>query len=68
MQDQTLEREYKGYTIRLTPQDEACSSFSMTMESPDGEQTRTVPAAGKTEDIALERAREMIDTELALAD
>lgn len=66
MRDLILKHEYKGYVIRLYPLEKHCSRFSMTMEDADGTVLRTVQAAGKTEESALARAREMIDTELAM--
>ena len=46
---ENLKHDYKGYTIELTPQGSYCSAF----------------AAGKTEERALSRSRELIDFEEA---
>lgn len=64
---QKLERDYKGWTIRLTPDGELCSEFAMVLLNPEGEEVKHVKAAGATEARAFERGQEMVDMELAIA-
>lgn len=64
---QNIEREYKGWTIRLTPEGEMCSAFAMVLLNADGEEVKHVKTAGATEERAIERGKEMIDMEIALA-
>ncbi len=58
---------YKGWTISVVAKDEQCSNFSFDITSPDGN-TQHVSMGGITEQRARERAREMIDNEIAFAD
>lgn len=58
-----ISKEYRGWTIELVPDKKfACSNFAMTLKSPEGTE-KHVPAAGDSEDRAMERGREMIDME-----
>jgi len=57
------EEQYRGWTISLTPTEEYCARFSMTLTAPDGVQ-KHFSAAGDTEARALERGRQVIDMEL----
>lgn len=58
---------YKGWTISVTAKDNQCSHFSFDITSPSG-YSQHVPMGGITDQRAIERAREMIDMEIALAD
>ena len=58
---------YKGWTVTVTAKDIECSHFSFDITSPSG-YTQHVAMGGITEQRAVERAREMIDMELAFAD
>ncbi len=63
----TISDIYKGWTISVTAVDNQCSHFSFDITSPSG-YTQHVPMGGINEQRAMERAREMIDMEIALAD
>ena len=63
----TISDIYKGWTISVTAVDNQCSHFSFDITSPSG-YSQNVPMGGITEQRAIERAREMIDMEIALAD
>ncbi len=56
---------YKGWTIYVIAVDKQCSSFSFDIQNPSGE-SHHVALGGITEQRAVERAREMIDMEIAL--
>lgn len=56
---------YKGWTIFVSAADKQCSSFSFDIQSPSGD-IQHVALGGITEQRAVERAREMIDMEIAL--
>ena len=58
---------YKEWTISVTAADNQCSHFSFMITSPTG-YSQHVPMGGVTEQRAIERAREMIDNEIAFAD
>jgi hypothetical protein len=60
------QREYKGWTITIEPEERFCSRYAMTLTSPDGSSKR-VPMAGENRERALERGQEMIDAEIAWA-
>ncbi len=57
---------YKGWTISVTAKDDQCSNFSFDITSPSG-YTQNVSMGGVTVERAIERAREMIDNEIAFA-
>ena len=57
---------YKGWKISVTAKDEKCSHFSFDITSPSGT-TQSVFMGGITAERAIERAKEMIDTEIAFA-
>ena len=63
----TITDIYKGWTISVVAKDDKCSHFSFDITSPSG-YSQNVPMGGITEQRAIERAREMIDMEIALAD
>jgi hypothetical protein len=58
---------YKGWTISVKAADNQYSHISFEITSPSG-YSQHVPMGGITEQRAVERAREMIDMEIAFAD
>ena len=60
----TITDIYKEWTISVIAKDEQCSHFSFDITSPSG-YTQHVSMGGITEQRAIERAREMIDNEIA---
>ena len=58
---------YKGWTITVTAEKNACANFSFDITNPSG-YTQHVSMGGVNEQRAVERAREMIDMEIAMAD
>ncbi len=58
---------YKDWTISVVAKDNQCSHFSFDIISPSG-YSQHVLMGGITEQRAIERAREMIDNEIAFAD
>ncbi|QJT11109.1 hypothetical protein [Oceanidesulfovibrio marinus] len=56
---------YKGQTIKLTPKDEKCSQWALTLLDSEGNEWQHVPMAGDTKESALDRGRQMIDHEEA---
>ncbi len=63
----TITDIYKGWTISVKAVDKQCSHFSFDITSPTG-YSQHVPMGGITEQRTIERAREMIDNEIAFAD
>lgn len=63
----TITDIYKGWTISVTAKDDQCSQFSFDITSPNG-YTQHVLMGGITEQRAVERAKEMIDMEIAMSD
>jgi hypothetical protein len=63
----TITDIYKGWTITVTAKDDQCSHFSFDITSPSG-YSQHVSMGGITDQRAIERAREMIDNEIAFAD
>ncbi len=63
----TITDIYKGWTISVVAADNQCSHFSFDITSPKG-YSQHVAMGGITEKRAVERAREMIDMEIALTD
>ena len=63
--NKTITDIYKGWTISVIAADEQCSHFSFDITSPSGH-TQHVKMGGITEQRAVERAREMIEMEIAL--
>ncbi len=63
----TITDIYKGWTISIKAIDNKCSHFSFDITSPTG-YSQHVSMGGITEQRAIERAREMIDMEISLAD
>ena len=58
---------YKDWTICVAAESSMCSNFSFDVTDPAG-RTRHVAMGGDNERRAMERAKEFIDLELALAD
>lgn len=57
---------YKDWTICVAAESSMCSNFSFDVTDPAG-RTQHVAMGGDNERRALERAKELIDLELALA-
>jgi hypothetical protein len=64
MEDPKKTIEYKGHTIKLTPHEDRCSLFAVTITDKKGKEVKHSNRAGKNEDIALENAKKMIDFEI----
>lgn len=58
---------YKDWTFRVHRQKDMCANFSFDITSPSGT-TQHVKMGGENENRAMERAKEMIDMEIALLD
>ncbi|MGB3225188.1 MAG: hypothetical protein WBB23_20530 [Desulforhopalus sp.] len=56
---------YKGWTISINAEDNQDSHFSFDITNPSGH-SQHVKMGGINEQRALERAREMIDMEIAM--
>ena len=56
---------YNGWTIAVNPEKNMCSNFSFDITDPSG-RDKHVSMGGDNEKRAFERAREMIDMEIAL--
>ncbi len=63
----TITDIYKEWTISVVAKDDQCSHFSFDITSPSGFSQHVV-MGGINEQRAVERAREMIDMEIAFAD
>lgn len=61
----TTTNTYKGWSISVTSEKNLCANFSFDITDPAG-RSQHISLGGDNEGRALERAREMIDTELAL--
>jgi hypothetical protein len=55
---------YRGHTIKLTPHEDRCSLFAMTILNGEGKEVKHSSRAGKNEDIAFENAKKMIDFDI----
>lgn len=55
---------YKGWNIRVHTCEFLCDYFSFDLTDPSGKIKR-VPMGGKTEEEAMKKAMEMIDSEMA---
>ena len=64
----TITDIYKGWTISVVAVDNQCSHFSFDITSPSSDYTQHVSMGGITEQRAIERAREMVDMEIAMDD
>jgi hypothetical protein len=56
--------KYKDHTIKITPHEDRCSLFAMTILNGEGKEVKHSNRAGKNEDIALENAKKMIDFDI----
>ena len=63
----TISDTYKGWTISVNAEDNQDSHFSFDITNPSGH-SQHVKMGGINEQRALERAREMIDMEIAMAE
>lgn len=61
----TIRRDYKGYTIELTPQGNYCSAFAADIRDGHGKLLSHLGTAGQTEARAFARGQELIDFEEA---
>jgi hypothetical protein len=64
MEDSKKVIEYRGHTIKITPHEDRCSLFAITVFNKEGKEVKHSNRAGKNEDIALENARKMIDFDI----
>ncbi len=67
MKKSTITDTYKGWTISVTAKKNKCANYSFDITNSSG-YTQHVSMGGENEHRAVERAREMIDMEIALAD
>lgn len=65
--DETVSEQYKGWTITVKADKNMCANYSFDITDPEG-RSQHVAMGGDNTVRAVERAREMIDMELALAD
>ena len=63
----TITDTYKGWNIVVTADNNMCSGFSFDITSPSGH-CQHVTMGGDTRERAMERAKEMIDMEFAVAE
>lgn len=66
MMSESIVDTYNGWEIRVVAESNQCANFSFTVTAPDGK-VQEVKMGGENEARALERAREMIDAEIAFA-
>lgn len=62
----SLNDTYRGWTITVTAGKNKCANFSFEIASPSG-YNQHVLMGGENENRAVERAKEMIDMEIAFA-
>lgn len=62
--DSPISEKYKGWTITVKAENNMCANFSFDITNPEGH-CQHVAMGGDNSRRALERAREMIDMELA---
>ena len=60
----TMTDNYKSWNITVTAKENLCAHFSFDITDPSGK-TQHVKMGGESEQRAFERAREMIDMEIA---
>ncbi len=58
---------YKGWTVSVTEEKNKCANYSFDITAPSG-YTQHVSMGGENEQRAIERAREMIDMEIAMTE
>ena len=56
---------YKGWTLSVTAEKNMCANFSFDITDPSG-YSQHIAMGGDNKQRAMERAREMIDMELAM--
>lgn len=59
--------QYKGWTITVKAEKNMCAKYSFDITDPNG-RSQHVSMGGENRGRAVERAREMIDMELAFAE
>ena len=62
----SMKDTYKGWTLSVAAEKNLCSKFSFDITDPTG-RSQHIALGGDSADRAMERAREMIDMELAMA-
>ncbi len=55
---------YRDHTIEVTPQEDRCSLFAVTIFNKEGKEIKYSSRAGKNETIAFENAKKMIDFDI----
>ena len=65
--DESVCEQYRGWTITVKAGKNMCANYSFDIADPEG-RSQHVAMGGENSTRALERAREMIDMELALAE
>lgn len=62
-----VEEQYRGWSIVVKAEDNMCARFSFEVTSPTGNRQH-VSMGGENEHRAMERAKELIDMEIAFAE
>lgn len=65
--DLPVTEKYKGWTITVKAESNMCANFSFEITDPEGN-SQQVTMGGDSSQRAVERAREMIDLELAFSE
>ena len=65
--DSPITEHYKSWIITVKAESNMCANFSFDITSPEGHRQH-VAMGGDNSQRAIERAREMIDMELAFAE
>lgn len=65
--DSSIHQQYKGWTITVKAGKNMCANYSFDIIDPDG-RSQHVAMGGENSGRAVQRAREMIDMELAFAE
>ena len=65
--DLPVTEKYKGWTIMVKAESNMCANFSFEITDPEGN-SQHVTMGGDSSQRAVERAREMIDLELAFSE
>jgi len=55
---------YRDHTVEVTPQEDRCSLFAVTIFNKEGKEIKYSSRAGKNETIAFENAKKMIDFDI----
>ena len=64
---ETKKESYKGWSFSVTAERNMCAKYSFDIADPAGH-SQHVAMGGDSPERAMERAKEMIDMELAMAD